>query len=169
MARPAIGVSSCLLGFCVRFDGKSKYNPEIALGLKSSNTLVPICPEHESGMPVPREPMDLFEVSGEIRLLTVNTRMDLTGVLVNWVEKRLSEIEGSGLRGFIMKSGSPSCGICSARIHRGGELFRNGTGIFAEALRRRYPGIPLVQDTDLNTPEKISSFIELTGGRCAES
>jgi len=113
--------------------------------------------------------MDLYEVSGKVRLITVNTRMDLTGILEKWLEKRLSEFRGSGLRGFILKSGSPSCGICSARIHRDGVLSTNGTGIFAEALGRKYPDIPLVQDTDLDTPDKISSFIELTGGGRAES
>lgn len=152
----------------MRYDGRSRYDPDIVLPLSHSAELMPVCPEHESGMPVPREPMDLFEVSDEVRLVTVDTRRDLTEVLVSWSEKRLAEMDRSQLRGFVLKSGSPSCGICSARIHRGGELFRNGTGVFAEALRRKYPDIPLVQDTDLDTPDKINSFIELAGGCRAE-
>ena len=169
MAKPLIGISSCLLGFCVRYDGKSNYDPCIALGLADTAEFLAICPEEQSGMSIPREPMDLYEVSGEVRLITVNTGRDMTVVLRNWVENQLSEMKELPIKGFILKSGSPSCGFCSARIHRNGVLYRNGTGIFSHALKRSYPDIPAVQDTDLNSPDKIASFIELTGGYRAES
>lgn len=160
MARPLVGISSCLLGNCVRYDGGCRHEPAIIQGLGKHAELVGFCPEHESGMPVPREPMDLYDISGEIKLRTVETGRDLTPVIHRWIEEYLLKIHSNHIKGFILKSGSPSCGICSARIHRGGKLFRNGTGIFAEALRRKYPDLPVAQDTELDTPEKIAFFSE---------
>ncbi len=155
-----IGISGCLLGMCVRYDGSSCLRRNIIQELGSRARLVPFCPEHECGMPVPREPMDLFSVSGETRLITVQTGRDLTGKLMEWVGNRLLESRVSGLGGFVLKSGSPSCGMGSARFHEGDILRRNGTGLFASALAERFPYMPLAQDTWLGTREDLSSFID---------
>ncbi|HPF33718.1 MAG TPA: DUF523 domain-containing protein [Candidatus Sabulitectum sp.] len=155
-----IGISGCLLGMCVRYDGSSCMRRDIIQGIGSMARLVPFCPEHECGMPVPREPMDLFRVSGVTRLMTVGTGRDLTGQLMDWVENRLSECRVSGLGGFILKSGSPSCGLGSARLHESGALKRNGTGLFASSLAERFPDMPLAEDTGLVTQADLSTFLE---------
>jgi uncharacterized protein YbbK (DUF523 family) len=155
-----IGISGCLLGMCVRYDGSSCLRRDLIQELGSRARLVPFCPEHECGMPVPREPMDLFMVSGETRLITVGTGRDLTGQLMDWVDNRLMEDRLSGLGGFVLRSGSPSCGIGSARLHEGDILRRNGTGMFASGLAERFPDMPLAQDTGLRTRADLTSFID---------
>lgn len=156
---PEIGVSGCLLGMCVRYDGSSCIQREIIQELGTRARLVPFCPEHECGMPVPREPMDLFMVSGETRLITVGTGKDLTGQLMDWVENRLMDKRLSELKGFVLKSGSPSCGLGSARLHEGGSIRRNGTGLFAGALAMSFPDMPMAQETGLGSPDDIGSFM----------
>lgn len=169
MKRPVIGISGCLLGLCVRYDGGCKPSTELVERLQRHFKLVPVCPEHDSGMPVPREPMDLYMSGGETRLITVNTSRDLTGILARWIDGFLETVSGSGFRGFVLKSGSPSCGVGNARIHRDGGLFEDGTGLFAAALVRRFPHLPVVQETDPDASGKLTSSINETGGLSAES
>lgn len=169
MSKPAIGISSCLLGICVRYDGGCKPSSDLVRTLGKSCVLIPVCPEHECGMPVPREPMDLYCTRGGTRLITVHTRRDMTDILTKWIRGFLESVEEKGFRGFVLKSGSPSCGIETANIHREAGLLKNGTGLFAGALMEFFPGIPVVQESELLVPDDISSFIEKTGGLRAES
>lgn len=159
MDKPTVGISSCLLGMRVRYDSSIRLDTMIAEELGNSVRLIACCPEAECGMTVPREPMDLYEVSGSIHLKTVKTGKDLTVKLSDWVDNRLSGLASEGLRGFVLKSGSPSCGIASARLHGEDGTQSNGTGIFAQALINRFPGMLTVEETDLTDAESIRSFI----------
>ena len=159
-----LGISSCLAGSCVRYDGRCCYSPIIVEWLGKRANLIPFCPEHECGMPVPREPMDLYDSPEGLRLRTVESGRDLTHMLESWLEGVVKRIRTLEIRGFILKSGSPSCGIGSARVHRNGRVSRTGTGIFADALLRRLPDIVLVEETELYDHQDVVSFIEKIGG-----
>ncbi|PIE52463.1 hypothetical protein CSA37_06660 [Candidatus Fermentibacteria bacterium] len=157
---PLIGISSCLTGAVVRYDGSHELNSFIINSLRDRAELVCVCPETQCGMPVPREPMDLFETPYGVRLLTVNTFRNLTHMLSSWCIAKADELASAGVSGFILKSGSPSCGIGSARLHSDGNLHRNGMGFFAEALLNRCPGMPVVQEDKLLKKDNIEQFLD---------
>lgn len=143
-----IGVSSCLLGERVRYDGGHKLDRYITDTLGSRYQLVGICPEHEAGMPVPREPMRLVGQPDAPRLVTVTTNLDLTKQMQDYCTRRLDQLEGLGLRGCILKSRSPSCGIGSAPLfdEQGQPTGTTCSGLFAAALQHRFPDLPVVDE-----------------------
>jgi uncharacterized protein YbbK (DUF523 family) len=145
-----IGISSCLLGNNVRYDGGNRLDTYILGTFGSIVEWVPICPEVESGMPVPREPMQLVGDVVKPRLITRETRIDRTAGLTRWIGIKLRDLEQAGLRGFVFKAGSPSCGV------RGAELFSTSgtsigvsTGLFAEAVMRCFPSLPVEDEEGL--------------------
>ncbi|MBF0496332.1 MAG: DUF523 domain-containing protein, partial [Deltaproteobacteria bacterium] len=105
-----IGVSACLLGEQVRYDGGHRRNPFIADTLGQFVQFVPVCPEAECGFGVPRETMRLVGDPEAPRLVTTQTGQDHTNRMRAWTEHRVAELGGDDLSGFIFKSGSPSCG-----------------------------------------------------------
>ncbi len=131
-----VGVSSCLLGCRVRYNGADKYDPLIT-GLREHCELIPVCPETECGMGVPREPMSF--VDG--RLITNTTGRDLTSMMTEWTAQKLDALENTGLSLFIFKSKSPSCGA---------------EGIFRREFCRRFPKCRVVDEVEFNRDyEKI--------------
>jgi len=110
-------------------------------------------------MPVPRESMELFQTDRGIALLTLKSRIDMTEMLKSWMELILDELEEKKIDGFILKARSPSCGISGAVVHMNRGSPVNGMGIFAAALKRRFPRIPLVEETDLKTRIAVRSFL----------
>ena len=113
-SRPVcIGSSACLLGQPVRYDGGHQRIALLADRLAGELEIIPVCPEMDIGLGSPREPMNLYgdKGGGEISLRTVNTGSDLTGVMTEYARLRVSELKGDHLRGFVLKSRSPSCGM----------------------------------------------------------
>src|SRR5512136_687892 len=104
-----IGVSACLLGEKVRYDGGHKHDRCITDTLGRVFSLIPVCPEVECGLPVPREVMRLEGAPAHPRLVTVESRLDLTERLLAFCREKMAELEGEALSGFILKSRSPSC------------------------------------------------------------
>ncbi len=141
-ARPRIGVSRCLLGEQVRYDGGHRALSALA-GLAEVAELVGVCPEFELGMGVPRPPVDL--VAG--RMLDAGG-VDWSAGMRRFAAERVEALLASGLDGFVLKARSPSCGPGNARSYdalrreRGREA-----GLFALALRLRCPTLPLVDET----------------------
>ena len=156
-----IGISSCLLGQKVRFDGGHKYDASLAGMFGEAVEWVPICPEVEAGFGTPREPVRLERVEGRVRLIAITTRRDLTGELDGFAQRRVAEIEREDLSGYILKSDSPSCGLVGVKLYdEQGVPERSGRGRFAAALVERYPDLPVEDEARLSDPRLRRLFVE---------
>lgn len=159
--RIRLGVSSCLLGENVRFDGGHKHDRFITDTLGQYVEFVPVCPEVECGLGVPRESMRLVGNSQSPRLMTVRTHVDLTDRMLTWAEKRVKALEKEGLCGFIFKSDSPSSGMERVKVYNEkGMAEKKGVGLFAHAFMDHFPLIPVEEEGRLHDPKLRENFIE---------
>jgi len=157
--RPRLGVSACLLGREVRHDGRHKRSAFLADELAAHVEWVEVCPEVEIGLPVPRATLQLVGPVDRPRLVESATGRDLTGAMERWAAPRIAELAGLGLDGYVFKKGSPSCGVAGVPVHGGGEPARDGSGLFAAAVRAALPALPLGQETWLDQPELRERFL----------
>ena len=156
-----IGVSWCLLGEKVRYDGRHKLDHFIRDSLGRYLNLVPICPEMECGLPVPREAMNLYGDPVAPRLITAGTGRDFTSQMQTWCTGRLADLEKEDLHGYILKSKSPSCGIDHIKVSEAnGRASRHGAGLWAQRLQDRFPFLPVVDEVRLHDPGHREMFIE---------
>ncbi len=159
--RIKIGISSCLLGNHVRFDGGHKLDRFLVGTLGQYVEYVPVCPEVEVGFPVPREALRLVGNYESPRLVTTHTREDHTERMVTWSRKRVRELEGEGLCGFIFKSNSPSSGMERVKVYNDkGMPEKKGTGLFARVFMNHFPLIPVEDEGRLHDPKLRENFIE---------
>lgn len=159
--RIRIGISSCLLGEKVRYDGGHKLDRFLTDTLGQYVQYVPVCPEVECGLPVPREAMHLQGDPENPHLVTIRTGTDHTRKMQQWARKRVRELERENLSGFIFKSGSPSSGMERVKVFdKNGQPSRIGTGIFARAFMDRFPLVPVEEDGRLHDPVLRENFIE---------
>jgi uncharacterized protein YbgA (DUF1722 family)/uncharacterized protein YbbK (DUF523 family) len=162
-AKPVrIGVSACLLGDEVRFDGGHKCDRFLTDVLAPHVELVPVCPEVEMGLGTPREPMQLVQVGEGFRMITTRTGIDHTETMEAWARKRLRALDADDLCGYVLKSHSPSCGMEGVEVYgpAGGTPARRGRGLFADALMQRFPALPVVEETRLADAALRDNFIE---------
>ncbi len=156
-----VGVSTCLLGAHVRHDGGHKRDAFVADTLARHFRLVPVCPEVEIGLGTPREAIHLVRQGGETRLVGVESRRDHTGTMDRFARRKVSELAALDLSGYILKQSSPSCGMERVTIQLGdGRKQRNGRGLFAAALRKRLPLLPIEEEGRLQDAELRGNFIE---------
>src|SRR5271163_241932 len=159
-----IGVSSCLLGEEVRFDGGHKRNDFLTDTLGSFVEFVPVCPELEIGLGVPRESIRLVRDTtdaGLIRLVGNKTGFDHTDRMNAYAERRTAALGREELCGYVLKKDSPSCGMERVRVYDStGMPARNGVGLYAAALLRRFPGLPVEEEGRLNDPHLRENFVE---------
>jgi len=172
-----IGISSCLLGNRVRYDGGHQHDRFITDTLGKYFEFVPVCPEEECGLGVPREPMHLFGDPQKPRLVTRETGRDLTERMLNWSRNRVLELEGENLHGFIFKSRSPSSGMERVKVYGPDKkVTKNGVGMFAREFMQHFPLLPVEEDGRLHDIHLRENFIErifvynrwrslLTGGK----
>lgn len=160
MAVPRIGVSACLLGKKVRYDGGHQFDRDLVDRLSQRFETVPICPEYEAGLGVPREPMHLVGNPVSPRLWEIETGRDLTDQLVDWCRARVEELVSDNLCGVVLKSCSPSCGLALVDVLSSeGVVLGEGPGLFVRALMERLPGLPLVESESVRAPRAYASFI----------
>ncbi len=157
-----IGISSCLLGEETRYDGDHNYAPEIVEAWDSAFNWISVCPEVAIDLGVPRETIDLVEVDNQIRLLRTNTRTDLTNRMNRFISRQLTALDKQHLHGFILRSKSPSCGLSRVPIEgeNGRVMHRRGQGLFAAALVKRFPFLPVAEDGKLKTESARNNFLE---------
>jgi uncharacterized protein YbgA (DUF1722 family)/uncharacterized protein YbbK (DUF523 family) len=156
-----IGISSCLLGAEVRFDGGHKRDSFLTEVLGPFVEWVPVCPEVEAGFGTPRETMRLEQVAGTIRLLTTRTKQDVTRQLTSHADRRVGEIARLGLSGYVLKKDSPSCGMERVKVYdQHGTPSRSGRGLFAERLLARLPTLPVEEEGRLADARLRENFIE---------
>jgi uncharacterized protein YbgA (DUF1722 family)/uncharacterized protein YbbK (DUF523 family) len=160
MKKPLVGISSCLLGERVRYDSGHKLDHYLADVLGRYVEFVPVCPEVECGMGVPREAVRLVSIDGDIRLMTRRTGRDMTGMMTSWMEGRLKELAGLPLCGFIFKSKSPSSGLRGIRVYTQKGVRNDGVGIFAQGFLNLFPSVPVVDDGRLHDDWLRENFIE---------
>ncbi len=164
-ALPLVGVSACLLGERVRYDGAHKYAPDVIDALSSFVRWEAICPEVAAGLPIPRPPMWLSPASGGLRLLTHDGTADHTLALVNVAESTIRDLLARGLTGFVAKARSPSCGVGDApvmdlRDPSHPEAIDHTSGLFIQVLERLGPKIPIATDEQLHDTVQRTRFLE---------
>ena len=157
--RPRIGVSACLLGRPLRYDGTARPHAWVLKTLAERAELVPLCPEAGAGLGVPRPPVQLVETPAGLRALGVKTPdLDVTEALLAWCQAQDALL--ATLQAVVLKSRSPSCGIGSTPVH---DALRRpvatGSGLFADHLVRRHPHLVVVEDEDLATDTGRRAFL----------
>ena len=161
MEKIRMGVSACLLGESVRYDGGHARDRFVTDTLGRYMDFVPVCPEMEAGLGVPREPIRLEGDPGAPRVITINTNRDLTDTMTTWAERKVGELEKENLCGFIFKSKSPSSGMERVKVYtEKGTPVKKGVGVFAKAFMDHFPLIPAEEDGRLHDPHLRENFIE---------
>ena len=156
-----LGISSCLLGNKVRYDGGHKLDHFLTDTLNRYVEWVPVCPEVECGLPVPREAMRLVGDPEHPRLITIRTRVDHSVRMAAWAKKKVAELEQQDLCGFVFKSRSPSSGMRGVKIYtEAGMPNATGSGLFARAFMNRFPHLPVEDEGRLHDPGLRENFIE---------
>lgn len=156
-----VGISSCLLGESVRYDGGHKRDRFLVDTFGRFVEWVPICPEVECGFGTPREPMHLVRADGAIRLVTIKTRSDVTAQLDGYARRKVRALEAERLSGYVLKKNSPSCGLERVKTYDArGMPAAPGRGIFATALTDRFPDLPVEEEGRLSDPALRDNFVE---------
>lgn len=158
--KPLIAISSCLLGEAVRYDGDSKPDDWICHELAQLVDFLPLCPEAAAGLGIPRPPVELVRLSSGIHALGVEHRaLDVTRAIVSWSRGFLASMPD--VSACILKARSPSCGYLSTPLfdHRGHQL-DTVSGLFAQALREKFPALLIVDEDMLATQDGREQFLQ---------
>jgi len=156
-----LGVSTCLLGEKVRFDGGHKHNRYVTQVLGTFFSFVPVCPESECGLGIPRESMRLVGPVENPRLITTKSGIDHTRTMQQWSAGKLDQLAKEDLCGYIFKKDSPSSGLHRVKVYnQKGQPMKKGRGLFAAAFTKRFPRIPVEDEGRLNDPVLRENFIE---------
>ncbi|MDY0291540.1 MAG: DUF523 and DUF1722 domain-containing protein [Desulfuromonadaceae bacterium] len=162
-----LGISSCLLGHKVRFDGGHKMNRYLHDTLAPYVEYVPVCPEKEIGLSIPRPALRQVDAGdGTVRLVFSKTGEDITTRMQEWAQRRVLELEEEDLDGFVFKANSPSSGMERVRVYMGeggkgekGMPRKDGIGLFAAAFMQHFPLLPVEEEGRLNDAALRENFI----------
>jgi uncharacterized protein YbbK (DUF523 family) len=161
MNRIRIGISSCLLGDEVRFDGGHKRDSVLVETLDPYVEWVRVCPEVELGLGVPREPVRLVSVGGDMRMIAVQSGIDHTAAMREYAMQRVQELARARLSGYVLKAKSPSCGLRGVSVYdEAGAVSAAGMGLFATALREGLPDLPVEDEVRLAEAAVREAFLE---------
>ncbi len=164
-----IGVSSCLLGHAVRYDGEHKYHEIMATTLGQTFNLIPFCPEVAVGMGIPRPPIHLVDFNtGLNRYQDDLHAVDKADIVVDYTQQLQTQgnkylVENPFICGYIFQEKSPSCGIDTVKVHNkeGVLINSHGTGIFAAVILQALPELPVIEATDLKNTKAVEEFAQL--------
>ena len=161
MDKIKLGISTCLLGKNVRYDGGHRLDRFLTDTLGQYVEYRPVCPEVECGFGIPRESMRLVGDPDSPNLVTTRTQQDYTERMTRWARQRVSELEKENLCGFIFKSDSPSSGMERVKVYKEkGMPEKKGVGIFARIFMEHFPLIPVEEEGRLHDPLIRENFIE---------
>lgn len=156
-----IGISSCLLGAMVRYDGGHQLDRYLRDTLGTWFEYVPVCPEVELGLPTPRETLRLVDSDSGPRLVFSRSGEDLTERMLDWARQRVRELEREQLCGFIFKAKSPSSGMERVKLYdHNGVPAKKGVGLFARVFMEHFPHLPVEEDGRMHDPHLRENFIE---------
>ena len=159
--RPRVGISACLLGQTVRYDGGHKRDQFLTHVLGRYVEWVPVCPELEVGMGVPREPVRLVGSANDPRMIAERSHTDWTEKMQAYAKRHVEALARMRLDGFVLKKDSPSCGMERVRVYgMRGVPTRTGRGVFARALTNRIPLLPTEEEGRLSDLRLRENFIE---------
>ena len=159
--RIRLGVSSCLLGDKVRFDGGHKRSAFLAETLEPFVEWVPLCPEVGAGLSSPRPALRLVARDNGVRIEERKSGADHTNAITSWSERAVSRLESADLDGYVLVKGSPSCGLERVRIYDGnGNQKSQGSGVFAAALTGSFPDLPVEEEGRLRDAGLREAFFE---------
>jgi uncharacterized protein YbbK (DUF523 family)/uncharacterized protein YbgA (DUF1722 family) len=155
-----IGVSSCLLGHRVRYDGGHKQNTFVVEGLGPRVQFVPVCPEVELGLGTPRQTLRLVRRDDDVRLIMADGH-DYTAAMRAFAKRRVNALKDDDLSGYVLKKDSPSCGMTRVKVYEPtGIPSKTGRGVFAEALLARWPHLPVEEEGRLQDTALRENFLE---------
>lgn len=155
-----VGVSSCLLGQNVRYDGGNKADP-VVQALGRLFRWIPVCPEVEVGMGTPREPVVLVDRKGKPRMVGVESGTDWTSAMYDFASGHMTRFVQQNLRGFVLKSKSPSCALGDLPVYGpDGTPVDTGRGLFAQVLVYRMPLLPVEEERELHELDRAASFVD---------
>lgn len=156
-----IGISACLLGEKVRYDGGHKRDGYLVETFGRFVEWVSVCPEVEMGLGTPRETLRLVRIGESVRMVMPKTGEDHTDAMQAFARRRLRQLEKDDLCGYVLKKGSPSCGMERVRVFSShGMPAKSGRGIFAEELLAHFPNLPVEEEGRLYDPRLRENFIE---------
>lgn len=162
MARPIIAISSCILGQKVRYDAEIKQYPALVSFINQHFELLPICPEVEIGLSVPRPAVQLVADQGQGQPQMVgrdNPDIDVTAQMQQFCEQRPASLHY--ICGYIFKSRSPSCGISDVPLfNKNNHIIHYGSGLFTQAICRHFPDLPIVNETELDSEQQRQQYLQ---------
>ena len=153
-----LGVSRCLLGDEVRFDGGHRRSKFVVDQLSLYFEWEPACPEVEAGFGTPRPTIRLVAEDDQLKVLSADGN-DVTEPLAKASKRRVENLKKRGIRGFILKKDSPSCGKERVRVYRNGHAKKTGTGLFAQTLMDAWPNLPVEDEGRLNDRRLRENFM----------
>ena len=156
-----IGVSSCLVGEKVRWNGDHKQDRYVREILSRYFEYIPVCPEVEVGMGVPRETVALYGDPEKPSMISKKTQTDWTKPMEKYIKSRINTLSADDLCGYIFKSKSPSCGMGRVPLYSefGSHKVKHGPGMFANAFINSFPLVPTEEEGRLNDPRIRENFI----------
>lgn len=161
--KPRVGISSCLLGEKVRYDGDHKLHPVIVEFFGPQVEWVPLCPEVEVGMGIPREPVNLVGLPESPALLSVVSGKNWSGEMKSFSINILQTWQDCRLSGYIFKTSSPSCGLRKVKVYKDSSLDQSvplGIGAFAKEFLHKFPDLPVADEEELSTIQEAVAFLE---------
>jgi uncharacterized protein YbbK (DUF523 family) len=154
---PRVGISSCLLGERVRYDGGHRKQSALLAAFDGQIEWVATCPEVELGLGVPRQTIQIERRGEQLHLVTCESRQDLTPAMTDWAKQRISFLQAQQVCGYVFKARSPSCGVGSVTV---ADTAEKTSGMFAAALGQRLPELPLAEEEALDTDERRALFLQ---------
>ena len=159
---PVVVVSACLLGEKVRYDGGHRLVPDLGDVLEEVAEILPVCPEAECGMGVPREPVMLTLTTTGTHLISLDGERDYTPRMSEWLADRFDLLKTRPIHGAVLKARSPSCAIRTGELRDtdGKFLGNEASGLFVEALLKEFPGLSMIDEEDAADPDNLRSFLD---------
>lgn len=161
MKKIKIGISSCVLGNNVRYDGNNKLNELILQPMLSEYEVISICPEMEMGLGAPRPPMNLYLNSKhEVEIWDVNLKHNFTDLFY----QNINFEKYKDLSGLILQEKSPSCGLKNVKLYNKNqtlvENFSNNLGLFAKKIKALFPHIHMIQSNEIQCENDLKNFLD---------
>jgi len=162
-AKPRVGISSCLLGEKVRFDGGNKWHRIIVQIIGPQVEWVPVCPEVEVGMGTPRERVNLVGLPESPAMLATGTGKNWSEEMNTFSRHKIQTMKTLQLDGFIFKKSSPSCGLKNVKVFKDSSLVQwvpFGIGLYARQFLLEFPDLPVADEGELSTKQEAFGFLE---------